>query len=66
MRSLNEAFRSYCGLEIAESIQRYEATFADPAAYTTSWTIAAPMTRGSDPNAEIMEFADPDCVLIRR
>jgi hypothetical protein len=35
----------------------YEATLEDPAAYTTAWTIAAPMTRGSDPNAEILEFA---------
>jgi hypothetical protein len=35
----------------------YEATFVDPAAYTASWTIAAPMTRGPDPNAEILEFA---------
>lgn len=35
----------------------YEATFTDPVAYTASWTIAAPMTRGSDPNAEILEFA---------
>jgi hypothetical protein len=35
----------------------YQATFVDPAAYTDSWTIAAPMTRGSDPNAEILEFA---------
>jgi hypothetical protein len=36
---------------------RYEATLVDPAAYTSAWTIAAPMTRGSDPNAEILEFA---------
>jgi hypothetical protein len=35
----------------------YEATFVDPGAYTASWTIAAPMTRGADPNAEILEFA---------
>jgi len=35
----------------------YEATFVDPEAYTAPWTIAAPMTRGSDPNAEILEFA---------
>jgi hypothetical protein len=35
----------------------YEATFVDPEAYTASWTIAAPMTRGPDPNAEILEFA---------
>jgi hypothetical protein len=35
----------------------YEATFVDPEAYTTSWTIAAPMTRGPDPDAEILEFA---------
>lgn len=35
----------------------YEATFVDPEAYTASWTIAAPMTRGADPNAEILEFA---------
>lgn len=35
----------------------YEATFEDPEAYTASWTIAAPMTRGADPNAEILEFA---------
>lgn len=25
-------------------------------AYTTSWTIAVPMSRGSDPDAEILEF----------
>jgi hypothetical protein len=36
---------------------RYEATFVDVDAYTTQWTIAAPMTRGGDPNAEILEFA---------
>jgi hypothetical protein len=35
----------------------YEATFVDPEAFTTPWTIAAPMTRGADPNAEILEFA---------
>jgi hypothetical protein len=35
----------------------YEATFVDPEAYTAPWTIAAPMTRGADPNAEILEFA---------
>jgi hypothetical protein len=35
----------------------YEATLVDPAAYTAPWTIAAPMTRGPDPNAEILEFA---------
>jgi hypothetical protein len=35
----------------------YEATLVDPAAYTAAWTIAAPMTRGPDPNAEILEFA---------
>jgi len=35
----------------------YEATFVDPEAYTAPWTIAAPMTRGPDPNAEILEFA---------
>jgi len=35
----------------------YEATFVDPEAYTAPWTIAAPMTRGGDPNAEILEFA---------
>jgi hypothetical protein len=35
----------------------YEATFVDPEAYTSPWTIAAPMTRGSDPYAEILEFA---------
>jgi len=35
----------------------YEATFTDPVAYTASWKIAAPMTRGSDPKAEILEFA---------
>ena len=34
----------------------YEATFVDPDAYTTSWTIAAPMTRGADARAEILEF----------
>jgi hypothetical protein len=35
----------------------YEATFVDPEAFTAPWTIAAPMTRGADPNAEILEFA---------
>jgi hypothetical protein len=35
----------------------YEATLEDPVAWTTTWTIAAPMTRGPDPNAEILEFA---------
>lgn len=35
----------------------YEATFVDPEAFTASWTIAAPMTRGADLNAEILEFA---------
>ena len=35
----------------------YEATFVDPEAYTAPWTIAAPLTRGADPNAEILEFA---------
>jgi hypothetical protein len=36
---------------------RYEATFVDPIAYTQPWTIAAAMTRGPDPDAEILEFA---------
>ena len=36
---------------------RYEATFVDPEAYTSPWTIAALMSRGSDPDAEILEFA---------
>ena len=36
---------------------RYAATFVDPVAYTAPWTIAAPMTRGPDPDAEILEFA---------
>jgi len=36
---------------------RYEATFVDPLAYTQPWTIAATMTRGPDPDAEILEFA---------
>lgn len=36
---------------------RYEATFSDPVAYTDSWTIAAWMLRGPDPDAEILEFA---------
>jgi hypothetical protein len=35
----------------------YEATFVDVEAYTAPWTIAASMTRGADPNAEILEFA---------
>ena len=35
----------------------YEATFVDAAAYTAAWTIGATMTRGKDPNAEILEFA---------
>jgi hypothetical protein len=34
----------------------YEATFLDPAAYLSPWTIAAAMTRGPDPDAEILEF----------
>ena len=42
---------------IDQSSFAYEATFVDPEAYTAAWTIAAPMTRGSDPNAEILEFA---------
>jgi hypothetical protein len=36
---------------------RYEASFVDLVAYTAPWTIAATMTRGADPNAEILEFA---------
>jgi hypothetical protein len=36
---------------------QYEATFADSEAYTGEWTIAAAMTRGKDPKAEILEFA---------
>lgn len=36
---------------------RYEATFTDPVAYTESWTIAAWMIRGANPDAEILEFA---------
>ncbi len=36
---------------------RYQATFADPAAYTQPWSIESTMKRGSDPNAEILEFA---------
>jgi hypothetical protein len=35
----------------------YEATFTDDKAYTTSWKIAAPMTRGNNQEAEILEFA---------
>ena len=35
----------------------WEATFIDPVAYTASWKIEAPMTRGNNPNAEILEFA---------
>jgi hypothetical protein len=35
----------------------YEATFVDPEAFTAPWTIAARMSRGPDPNAEILEFA---------
>lgn len=35
----------------------YEATFVDPEAYTSRWTIAALMARGDDPDAEILEFA---------
>lgn len=35
----------------------YEATFTDAAAYRTSWKIEAPMSRGNNPNAEILEFA---------
>ena len=35
----------------------WEATFTDPKAYTTSWKIEAPMRRGNDPEAEILEFA---------
>jgi hypothetical protein len=36
---------------------QWEATFNDPVAYTTTWKIAAPMTRGNNPEAEILEFA---------
>jgi hypothetical protein len=36
---------------------RYQASFVDPEAYTAEWTISALMTRGSDPDAEILEFA---------
>lgn len=42
---------------ISNDSYAYEATFVDREAYTAPWTIAAPMTRGSDPNAEILEFA---------
>jgi len=35
----------------------YEVTFADPEAYTASWTVSALMRRGPDPYAEILEFA---------
>lgn len=35
----------------------WEATFTDPEAYTTSWKIEAPMTRGGNQDAEILEFA---------
>jgi hypothetical protein len=36
---------------------QYEATFEDETAYTDTWTIAAWMLRGKNPNAEILEFA---------
>jgi hypothetical protein len=36
---------------------RYQARFVDDEAYTAEWTISALMTRGSDPDAEILEFA---------
>jgi hypothetical protein len=42
---------------INQNAWAYEATFSDEKAYTTSWAIAAPMSRGGDPNAEILEFA---------
>jgi hypothetical protein len=42
---------------INENAYRYEATFVDPEAYTAPWTIAGLMSRGSDPDAEILEFA---------
>jgi hypothetical protein len=35
---------------------RYQASFVDADAYTAEWTISALMTRGADPNAEILEF----------
>ena len=35
----------------------YEATFTDEKAYTTTWKITAPMRRGNNPDAEILEFA---------
>jgi hypothetical protein len=35
----------------------YQATFTDPEAFTETWTIAATMKRGSNPDAEILEFA---------
>ena len=36
---------------------RYEASFSDPAAYTQPWAIESTMKRGSNANAEILEFA---------
>jgi hypothetical protein len=42
---------------INDKAYSYEATFVDPEAYTSPWTMAASMTRGNDPNAEILEFA---------
>lgn len=42
---------------VNNDVWRYEATFTDPEAYTDSWTIGAWMSRGPDPDAEILEFA---------
>ncbi len=42
---------------INQNAWSWEATFTDEKAYTTSWKVAAPMSRGNNPNAEILEFA---------
>lgn len=36
---------------------RYQASFEDPIAYTQPWAIESTMKRGSNPDAEILEFA---------
>ncbi len=35
---------------------RYEATIDDPEVYTRPWTIAMPLYRNVDPNAELLEY----------
>lgn len=44
-------------IPINNNSYRYEATFVDPEAFLEPWTITAAMSRGKNPNAEILEFA---------